>query len=87
MNSTSIDKALAVDIGGTSMKLAVVNKDGDLLTEIKSEGIVFDDKHCGDLQKISDAIQAYVRQLPDALRNLTGIGVSFCVWLIRKAVS
>ena len=78
MSATSPDPVLAIDIGGTSLRLALISADGDLIGDIRRYDVPFSAQGCADpgamLASMAPHVEAAKAQVQSDLR----IGISLC---------
>lgn len=70
--------ALAVDIGGTKMEVALIDREGNLLTPIHKHYVPFDANCYADPHGLIDLLRPYIDQAQQYSGELAGIGLSLC---------
>ncbi|MDE2859510.1 MAG: ROK family protein [Chloroflexota bacterium] len=78
MNAASPDPVLAIDIGGTSLRLALIGVDGRLHGEIASYDVPFASDGAADLAGLFDLMTTPVERARQSLSDEPMIGVSLC---------
>jgi glucokinase len=70
--------ALAVDIGGTKMEVAFIDRQGNLLIPIQKHYVPFDANRFADPDGLIDLLRPYVVQAQHRSGIIIGIGLSVC---------
>lgn len=78
MSAASAEPVLAVDIGGTSLRLGMINADGQLIGEIARYAVPFAADGAGDLEGILTLMAPHVEQARRDVAGQLSIGVSLC---------
>ncbi len=82
MSAASPDPVLAIDIGGTSLRLALIGIDGALQGEIAQHDVPFSADGVADLAGLFDLMEPHVERarqsMRDAMRDDLRVGVSLC---------
>ncbi len=78
MSAASDDPVLAVDIGGTSLRLGLINAGGQLIGEIARYDVPFGADGAGDLDGILSIMAAHVGRARGAISGELQIGISLC---------
>ena len=78
MSPTSADPVLAVDIGGTSLRLGLINADGRLIGKITRYDVPFGDDGAGDLDSILTIMAAHVERARPVVAGELAVGISLC---------
>jgi predicted NBD/HSP70 family sugar kinase len=72
------DFALAVDIGGTKIEIACIDRSGQLLTPISKHPVPFGSDGCADARRLIDILAPYAQQSRSQPGHCDGIGLSVC---------
>ena len=78
MSAASADPVLAVDIGGTSLRLGLINAQGRLIGEIARYDVPFGADGSGDLDGILSIMAAHVERARGAVAGELRVGISLC---------
>ena len=78
MSAASADPVLAVDIGGTSLRLGLINPEGRLIGEITRFDVPFDADGVGDLDGILSILAAHIEPARQAVAGELRVGISLC---------
>ena len=78
MSASSANPVLAVDIGGTSLRLGLINPAGQLLGEIARYDVPFGAGGAGDLDGILAIMAAHVERARRAVSGELRLGISLC---------
>jgi predicted NBD/HSP70 family sugar kinase len=70
--------SLAVDIGGTKMAIALVDRSGAVRSDIQNQRVPFTADGAADPQGLIALMQPYVERARAAGENLVGLGLSVC---------
>lgn len=78
MSAAPADPVLAVDIGGTSLRLGLINAEGRLLGEVARYAVPFTADGAGDLDGILAFMTPHVEGARDAASGELSVGISLC---------
>ena len=78
MSAASTDPVLAVDIGGTSLRLGLIDAEGQLLDEITRYAMPFAADGAGDLDGILTLMAPHVKWARGAVAGELSLGISLC---------
>ena len=78
MNSSSPDPVLAVDIGGTSLRLGLINSVGELIGDITRYDVPFADDGAADVRGILTIMAEHVERARQFVSGELMIGISLC---------
>lgn len=78
MSAASDDPVLAVDIGGTSLRLGLINAGGRLIGEITRYDVPFGADGAGDLDGILTIMAAHVERARGGISGELRVGISLC---------
>lgn len=78
MSAASADPVLAVDIGGTNLRLGLINAEGRLLGEIARYAVPFAADGSGDLDGILTLMAPHVDEARCAVAGELSVGISLC---------
>lgn len=70
--------ALAVDIGGTKMDIALINQRGELRSPSERILVPFQENGSADAEKILDLINPYIEKAKKDQLDILGVGLSVC---------
>ena len=78
MSASPADPVLAVDIGGTSLRLGLINADGGLIGAMARYAVPFGADGTGDLDGILTLMAAHVEGARAAVSGELRVGISLC---------
>jgi predicted NBD/HSP70 family sugar kinase len=78
VDAQEADFALAVDIGGTKIEIACIDRSGQLLTPISKQRVPFGPDGCADARGMIDILAPYAQQSRSQPGRCDGIGLSVC---------
>ena len=78
MNAASPDPVLAIDIGGTSLRLALIGVDGALRGEVAQYDVPFSSDGAADLNGLLNLMDPHVERARQRIAGEPIIGVSLC---------
>ena len=78
MSASAADPVLAVDIGGTSLRLGLINAEGRLIGEIERYDVPFAADGAGDLEGVLSIMAAHVERARGAVSGELRVGISLC---------
>ena len=78
MSAASADPVLAVDIGGTSLRLGLIDAGGQLMGEIARYDVPFDVDGAGDLDGILSILAPHVERARQQVAGELSVGISLC---------
>ena len=78
MNAASPDPVLAIDIGGTSLRLALIGVDGALRGEVAQYDVPFSSDGAADLEGLLNLMDPHVERARQRIAGEPIIGVSLC---------
>jgi predicted NBD/HSP70 family sugar kinase len=78
VDAQEADFALAVDIGGTKIEIACIDRRGKLLTSIAKQRVPFGPDGCADPGGLIDILAPYAQQSRSQPGRCAGIGLSVC---------
>ena len=78
MTAASPDPVLAIDIGGTSLRLALISVDGALRGEIAQYDVPFASDGAADLEGLLNLMEPHVERARHGMVQEPKIGVSLC---------
>jgi glucokinase len=78
VEAQAADFALAVDIGGTKIEVARIDRSGQLLTPISKQRVPFGPDGSADARRLIDILAPYAQQSRSQPGRCYGIGLSVC---------
>ena len=78
MSSSSPEPVLAIDIGGTSLRLGLINNEGELIGDITRYDVPFADDGAADIHDILAIMAEHVERARKFVSGELMIGISLC---------
>ena len=78
MSAPAPDRVLAIDIGGTSLRLALISAEGDLIGDIRRYDVPFSADGAADPEAMLGLMAPHVSAARERIQSELRIGVSLC---------
>ncbi len=78
MEDANLNHALAIDIGGTSIRFGLIDQQGQLVGDLTRYNVPFDGDGVGDVASLIDLMQPHVEAAAKLCGKAVPIGLSLC---------